>query len=256
MRTNVIVMFGVVAAVPAAAVADPKVTVVYETGPAYVAQNEGRYGADGTPFDAEVVGQQRNLLRAERTSVEVAQGRHRVIALYAPFSIETRVRLAEALTFRDVTFVEGTVVDHLYRFDGFRGSYLYRVMDGCLDLDVGASVQIRNADVAFTSVDGGQYSNQDDIGFVPALKVRATYQPEKAWAMVEADALSTFGLVGDTEGGLYDVALAAGYPIHPRVDVYASLRLLGGGAKVPDQEFRNWANFASASIGARVAIGR
>lgn len=254
MRSS-IVSLAFLLVVPVHAAADPTITVVHETGPAYVVQNEGRYGADGTPFDAERVGQQRNLVRVERTSVELSQGRHRVIALYAPLTIATRVRLAEALTFRDVTFAPGTVLDHTYRFDGFRGSYLYRVLDGCLDLELGASLQIRNADVAFTSADGTQYSNQDDIGFVPALKVRATYQPEKAWAMLEADGLSTFGLAGDTTGGLYDVAVAVGYPVYRRLDVYASLRLLGGGAKVPDQDFRNWANFASAQIGARVTFG-
>ena len=70
----------------------------------------------------------------------------------------------------------------------------------------------------------------------------------------EVDASSTFGLVGDTSGGLYDVALAVGYPVRRDVDVYANLRLLGGGAEVPAQAIDNWANFVSAAIGVRLTL--
>ena len=52
------------AAAPAAA--SPEVRLVYETGPTYIAQNDGRYGEDGTSYDADTVGQQDNLVRGER----------------------------------------------------------------------------------------------------------------------------------------------------------------------------------------------
>jgi hypothetical protein len=242
-------------AAPATAAASPSVRLSYETGPAYVLQNDGRYGADGTSFDAGDVGQQDILLVTERTSVELATGRHRVLALYAPFLVDTRVTLADELVFRDVTFAAGTVVDHRYRFDGFRGSYLYQVVDGTIGVELGASLQIRSAQVAFTSVDGSLRDQQPDIGLVPALKARLTYEFGAAWAALEADGLSTFGLVGDTRGAIYDVALIAGYAVHDDIDVFADVRLLGGGAEVPDQAIDNWANFVSASLGVRVELG-
>ena len=47
------------------------------------------------------------------------------------------------------------MVDHRYLFDGYRASYLFRLVDGeRLQWDVGASVQIRNALVGLGAVDG------------------------------------------------------------------------------------------------------
>ena len=240
---------------PGAAAADPRLILSYETGPAYVAQNDGRYGAAGTPYEAGDVGQQDTLARVERSAVELVLGRHRVIALYAPFLLETRVALADELRFRDTLFPTGTVVDHRYRFDGLRASYLYHVVGGRLGVELGGSLQIRNADVAFTSVDGRLRGDQSDIGLVPALKARLRYSPGRAWAMLEADGLSTFGLVGDTSGGLYDVALIGGYAIRPDVSIYGNVRLLGGGAEVPAQQIDNWGNYVSASLGLRFQLG-
>lgn len=237
------------------AAASPEVSLRFEAGPAYIAQNDGRYGDAGTAYDAGDVGQQKNLVIAERTSLELASGRHRAILLYAPFMVTTRVTLADELRFRDTTFPAGTAVDHRYLFDGYRASYLYRVRPGALSIDLGASLQIRNADVAFTSVDGALHAAQDDIGLVGALKARLRYQATAGrWAEVEADALSTFGLAGDTSGGIYDVALAAGQRLADDLDLILTARLLGGGAEVPSQQIDNWANFVSAAVGFRLRL--
>lgn len=243
------------AALGAPAHAGPEVTLGYEVGPAYIAQNDGRYGEDGTAYDAGDVGQQKNLVVAERASLELASGRHRAILLYAPFAVTTRVTLAEDLQFRDTRFAAGTVVDHRYLFDGYRASYLYRAREGQLSLDVGASLQIRNADVAFTSVNGALHASQDDIGVVGALKARLRYQATaERWAELEADALSTFGLAGDVSGGIYDVAVSAGQQLGDRLELVLTARLLGGGAEVPDQQIDNWANFVSAAVGVRIRL--
>lgn len=242
---------------PVAATASPRVILGYESGPAYVAQNDGRYGEAGTSYEAGDVGQQDTLVVTQRASVELRSGRHALVALYAPFELKTRVALPEDLQFRDEMFVAGTVVDHRYVFDGFRLSYLYGVLSrGGWQLETGASLQIRSALVAFTSVDGMQHAAQTNIGPVGALKLRATYQPgAKTWGRLEADALSTFGLVGDTSGAIYDVALSAGRPVRRGVDAYVTLRLLGGGAEVPSQAIDNWGNYLSASAGVQVELG-
>lgn len=243
--------------VPVAAAASPRVILGYESGPAYVAQNDGRYGEAGTPYGAGDVGQQDTLVVTQRASVELKSGRHALVALYAPFELTTRVALPEDLQFRDQMFTAGTVVDHRYVFDGFRMSYLFDVLPkSAWQLEVGASLQIRSALVAFTSVDGMQHAAQTDIGPVGALKLRATYQAsETMWGRLEADGLSTFGLLGDTSGGIYDVALSAGRSVRGGVDAYVTLRLLGGGAEVPAQAIDNWGNYVSASAGVRVELG-
>lgn len=251
-----LIVFAVLLA-PSVAAASPQVILGHEAGPAYVAQNDGRYGVDGTPYDAGDVGQQDTLAITRRTTIEVRTGRHAIVALYAPFALDTRVTLADDLQFRDERFTAGTVVDHRYVFDGFRLSYLYGVVpDGAWRLEAGGSLQVRSALVAFGSADGAQYAAQSDIGLVGALKLRLTHQPgDTWWGRVEADALSTFGLLGDTSGAIYDVAVSTGYPVRRGVDAYLTLRLLGGGAEVPDQAIDNWGNYVSAAAGLSVELG-
>jgi hypothetical protein len=231
-------------------------TLVYETGPSYIIQNDGEYGATGTRYNADDVGQRDNLVVTSRTSLEFARGRHTFILLYAPFEVRTQVELDTDLQFRDELFTTGTVVDHRYLFDGYRASYLYRVLETpSLALEVGGSLQIRSADVAFTSADGTRRSHESDIGLVGAAKVRLWWHPtpEGPWAGLEADGFSTFGL-SSVKGAIYDTQLMVGYPVVRGLDLYLGARLLGGGADVPSQEIYNWGNFVSFTAGARVGI--
>jgi len=236
-----------------------RATLHYETGPAYIAQNDGEYGANGTRYDADDVGQRENLLLSRRASLELTRGRHTAILLYAPFEATTQVALGRDLQFRDTRFLAGTVVEHRYLFDGYRGSYLYRLLDkGSLTLEVGGSLQIRNAEVAFRSLDGAQRSAENDIGLVGAAKARLGYRPtvDGWWSSLEADGFSTFGLVPGVRGAIYDVQLAAGHPVANGIDVVFGARLLGGGAKVDDRDIYNWANFVSFTAGVRVSLDR
>ena len=232
-------------------------TLVYETGPSAVLQNDGEYGEDGTRYDAADVAQQDNLVRTSRTSVELAIGRHTLILLHAPFELRTQVELARDLRFREQTFLAGTVVDHRYLFEGYRASYLCRVAGGNrLALELGGSVQIRNAEVAFAAADGSQRADEDDIGVVVAAKARLWWRPtrDRLWAALEADGFSTFGLVSNVKGAIYDTQLMLGYDVGRGVDLFLGARLLGGGADVASKDIYNWANFLSFTAGARIAL--
>lgn len=230
----------------------------YEVGPLAILQNDGRYGPEGTDYDANDVGQRENLLVGQRASLTLGLGqRHSVILLYAPLFASTRVTLDQDLQFNDQLFAEDTVVDHDYLFDGYRISYLYGLLRGSLDLDVGASLQVRNAAVKFTTADGQLFAQETDIGLVPALKLRLRYSPfdGSPYAELEADGLSAFGLT-EGEGALYDVALGLGLPIADSADLVLRARLLGGGAEVVSRDIYNWGNFASLSAGLRVRLDR
>lgn len=233
-----------------------KPTLVYETGPSYVLQNDGEYGAGGTRYHAADVGQQDNLVRTSRTSLELAIGRHTFILLYAPFELQTEVTLSKDLQFRDELFTAGTVVDHRYLFEGYRASYLYRAIDRpTLSLELGGSVQIRNAAVAFAAADGSRHAVQNDIGVVGAAKVRLAYRPgAPLWSALEVDAFSTFGLVSGVKGAIYDAQLSVGHPIGRGIDLFLGARLLGGGADVASKQIYNWANFLAFTVGARIAL--
>lgn len=227
--------------------------VDYEVGPLRVFQNDGRYGAGGTSYTAQEVGQQRNLVPAQRLSLEWrAFERHSLVLLYAPLDVTTRAVLTRDLTFRDATFTQGSTVDHRYLFDGYRASYLFRaVKSSSWTGDVGASLQVRNAAVSFTDVDRGTYAVETDIGLVYALKGRVRYDsPWGLWAAAELDAISTFGAFG-VGGALIDGSLTLGVPLRPDADFFFRLRYVGGGADVPRRDLYNWAHLGSATIGVR-----
>lgn len=240
---------------PATAPALTGAVIDVEAGPLYVARNEGDYGAEGTFFDEGDVGQQDTLFLATRVSAELGLGeRHTLVLLYAPLALETRVRLREELRFDGTTFAAGTVVDHRYRFDGYRASYLYRLLGGGrFRLEGGGSLQIRSAEVAFSGASGTPYAERPDIGFVPALKVRATWDPGPAYLTLDADGLSSFG-AGDAGGALYDAALWLGVPVADPLDLVFRVRLYGGGADVGSQDLYNWAHFVSGTVGLRVDL--
>jgi len=102
---------------------------------------------------------------------------------------------------------------------------------GPIAVEAGGSLRVRNAEVAFASLDGAQRAAENDIGLVFAAKARLWYRPAANtwWAALEAGAFSTFGLVPGVRGAIYDVQLAAGYPVANGIDVVFGARLLGGG---------------------------
>ena len=261
MRTlHVLATLGCVMTGGAAAAEAParglRATLVYETGPSYILQNDGEYGADGTRYGADDVGQQDNLVRTSRTSLELAHGRHALILLYAPVAVATEVELARDLQFRDEAFLAGTLVEHRYLFDGYRASYLYTLRGGPLTFEVGGSLQIRNAAVTFTATSLQQRATETDIGLVPALKARLWWRPRAAgvWAALEADGFSTFGLVSGVRGAIYDAQLMLGAPVGRGIEFVLGARLLGGGADVASRDLYNWANFLQVTAGARITL--
>ncbi len=227
----------------------------HESGVLAILQNDGRYGAQGTEYTARDTNQRKNLFIGSRLSLELGRGRHTAVLLYAPLDVTTRATLSRDLQFRDALFAADTPVDHRYLFDGYRASYLYQLTGMPVAVEIGGSVQIRNAKVAFSAIDGSTYAEESDIGVVGALKVRARYRARSGlYALLDADGLSTFGLLGDTEGGIYDVALTLGLPVFDAADVLLRFRALGGGATVPDREIENWAHFISFTAGIRIDL--
>jgi len=232
-----------------------KAVVDYEAGVLAILQNDGRYGSNGTEFTARDTNQRDNLWIASRLSLELEWGRQLLVLLYAPLDVTTGVTLDRDLQFRDRLFESGSAVEHRYLFDGYRASYAYRLGGGQLSMWLGATLQIRNAKVAFAAADGSAYVDESDIGLVPAIKLRLRYQPTpRVYAMVDADGLSTFGLAGDTDGGIYDVGLTWGLPVTRALDLVLRVRLVGGGATVPARDLKNWANFLFVVAGFRLDL--
>jgi hypothetical protein len=229
--------------------------VDFEVGGAYLFQNDGRYGANGSSYTAAEVGQQRNLAVALRLAIEARIARHTIIATWAPLDLTTRATLTRDLTFQTTTFSDKTVVDHRYLFDGYRLSYLFSFLQTSrFTLGGGASLQVRNASVEFRTVDASPavFAVERDIGLVGALKLRARFDAGVLYAQADVDFFNTFGL--GLPAGIHDVALTLGVPVVTGLDLLLRVRLVGGGANVPSRDIYNWGNFGFALLGLRVDL--
>lgn len=222
-----------------------------EVGPVWLGQNDGRYGSQGTPYTARTVGQDQTLFLSQRLTGEARWGEvHRLILLIAPLDVTTRTRLDRDLRFRDTVFPAGTVVDSRYLFDGFRLSYLREVSrwEGGA-WEVGASAQIRNAEVSFADVAGTRYEAERDIGFVPILKTRYRQNlPTGGTFVLDLDALGAAG-VPQFQGGIVDGAASLHLPVTRDLETFLRIRYLSGGATVPDRNIQNWGQYLTLATG-------
>jgi hypothetical protein len=243
------VLLGVAGLAPAAAQdAEPFIQVIprAEFGALAILKHLYQSGSSGTLFNYVTQGGQDTLFPYQRYSVDVVlAGRHRVTFLYQPFTLNTQT-VADRngtngglpIVIDDASFAPGTLMDLKYGFDFWRASYLYdfaRSPDTILG--VGLSLQVRNASIVFSAVDGSDRAVQQNIGPVPILKVRAAHQFSERFGLdFEADgfyASSAFfnGSGRAFTGWVWDASLSAATTLAPGARAYLVVRSIGGGAE-------------------------
>jgi hypothetical protein len=229
-----------------------------------------QYGKNGTDFDYLDEGAQDVLFLFGRLSAELElAGRHTIVLLYQPLDLRTKTRLRRDVLIDELLFPAQTALDLRYGFDFYRLSYLYDLCDWPEnELSVGASLQVRNATITFTSGDGALRRSKTDLGPVPALKFRIRHSfGGDAWIGGEADFMYApvkyiNGGDSDVEGAIFDVSVRAGVPVFNAADVFINLRYLGGGASgtssddqsVGDGYVSNWLHFLTLSLGAELSL--
>jgi hypothetical protein len=236
----------------------------YELGFVGVLQNTIQFGSNGTKIDYINDGGEDILLPFERYTAEVRMNeRHNVIVLYQPLEVVTRALLTRDLIVDDLTFPQGTGVEFKYGFSFWRISYLYDFLsDPEKELAIGASFQVRNASIQFSSLDGQLFRTNQNIGPVPILKFRTRLPFGRTmWWGSEVDGFYANGkyITGskaDFVGAIYDLSLRMGFRLN-YVDPYLNLRFVGGGARgtqdTPDQPgdgfTDNWLHTFSLTVG-------
>lgn len=223
-------------------------------------------GSNGTEIDYVEDGRQDNLYAWTRFQAEASwRSRHIVAFLYQPLDLSTQAVLSRDLVIEGLTFPQGTPVDFRYGFPFYRASYLYNFLRAPGDeLSVGASLQLRNATLSFTSADGELRRVNDDIGPVPLLKFRARKGFDSGYFVgTELDGIYVSGryVSGSTNdfiGSLLDLSLFAGAEVSPSADVFLNVRFLAGGARgveensdsrLDDGFTRNWLYTLTVSLG-------
>jgi hypothetical protein len=226
-----------------------------------------QFGNNGTYFDYVDEGGQDVLFGFQRLSAdfEFAE-QHHAIFLYQPLRLETRVRLRRDVTVNEATFQEGETVDLLFSFPFYRASYLYDFLDDPeREVAIGASLQLRNATITFTSADGSTYRANRDVGPVPIIKFRGRtpLADSSFWFEFEADGFYApiryiNGGDSDVEGAIVDASARLGRSFGGGLSGFVNARYLaGGGEGTSDDEtdqpgggyVKNWLHFATISLG-------
>jgi hypothetical protein len=218
----------------------------------------------GTLFDYRSEGGQDLLFRFERFSVDVSiREKNELTLLYQPLELVENVVLARDVTQDNILFPAQTDIEARYSFPFWRGSYLRKIRDTeRSQISLGGSMQIRNANISFRSLDGELLQSNRDVGPVPLLKLKTkNYLSNDLWIATETDGIYApikylNGDDVDVVGALLDTSVRLGLDFDGDAQAFLNLRYLGGGAEgtgdaqgTGDGFVKNWLNFFTVSLG-------
>lgn len=194
--------------------------------------------------------------------------RHTFALLYQPLDFQSVVAPEQDLVVGTETFPAGEALNFRYGFPFYRGTWLYDLSDkNDVELAIGVGLQIRNANIVYTAVDGSRSVSSRNIGPVPLLAARArTPLTGKAWLATElqgfyAPIAYVNGSDTDVIGAIADGSVKVGLSGPRGAEGFLALRIIGGGAVgtsdnpdpfTGDGYTRNWITFGSLSLGARL----
>jgi hypothetical protein len=242
-----------------------KLEATFEMGFVGVLHHKIQFSRVGDYFDYVKEGGQELLYPYMRLGAGIRLfDRHNILFVYQPLQLKTASTLKRDVTQGDTTFAAGTPMEFLYGFDFYRISYTYDIFKAPRhELSFGLSLQIRDANIEFTSTDGTQRYTTKNLGPVPVIKIRGRYQFRNGLFLGgEVDgfwASSKFanGSSRDFEGAIIDTSLKLGLKVYREAEVFLNLRYIAGGAlgsssSVPgpdDGYTRNWIHLMSLSLG-------
>ena len=242
-----------------------RVRAFAELGTVAVLFHRIQFSRDGTEFDYVREGGQNTLQPFARVSAEAEIFKHHsFVLLYQPLDLRSTAVLTRDVTIDGGVFAAGSSLDLRYGFDFYRFSYLYDFFaDPDLEVAIGISLQIRNANIGFTATDGSLRRTNENIGPVPVLKARARYTFKNGVFLgLEVDGFWASGRIitgstNDFEGAILDAAIRAGVQLTPWAELFLNWRTIGGGARGTEENSpgpgdgytNNWLWTSSLSLG-------
>ncbi len=227
-----------------------------------------QFGKDGSQFDYVEEGGQNNLFPFLRFDASLDIGkRHTVRFLYQPLDLRAEVTAERDLRIDGVDFAKGTPLDVRYGFSFVRGTWLFDLMpDPRREASLGLALQIRNATIIWSAVDGSQRVDERNIGPVPLLAGRLRLPlGNRVWFGAEATGFYApikylNGGSVDVEGAILDASLRSGIALNHGIDPFVSLRYVGGGSSGTSKDGDgdgdgyndNWLHFMALSLGVQL----
>jgi hypothetical protein len=225
-----------------------------------------QFGRDGSVFDYVEEGGQNNLFPFLRFDASFDIGKRNTVRfLYQPLDLRSEVTAARDLRIDGVDFAKGTPMDLRYGFSFVRGTWLFDLMpDQRREASLGLALQIRNAAISWTAVDGSQRVDERNVGPVPLLAGRLRL-PVTGRFYMGAEATGFYAPIKylnggsvDVEGAILDASLRGGLTLQQGVDTFVSLRYVGGGSSGTGKDSDgdgyndNWLHFMVLSLGAQL----
>ncbi len=225
-----------------------------------------QFGHSGTKFDYVADGAQNVLFPVLRFDAGLDVGKRETFSLlYQPLDLRTEVVLHQDILVDTVTFQAGEPVDLRYGFSFWRATWLHELLPAPeREFSIGLALQLRDANISFTSADGTKRFVEHDVGPVPALAARLRLPVGKA-GFVGAEATGIYAPIKylngsnvDVVGALLDTSVRGGFALPHGTDVFLCARYIGGGAEgtaknseaFGDGYTANWLHFATLSLGA------
>jgi len=200
-------------------------SVDVETGVAYNGYNDVRIpGNTGTRLSLsdELESDGTGFLRV-RLAVALGQ-RHRLSFLVAPLRFEGSGSIDRDVDYNGVRFPAGEPLSSRYRFDSYRVTYSYALIDSDrLRFDIGFTAKVRDASIKIESED--MSSEKTNTGFVPLINFALDWSfASRVGLLLQGDALAA------PQGRAEDVLLAVYANPADRLRLRLGYRILEGGA--------------------------
>ncbi len=178
-----------------------------------------------------------------RLSVTFSE-RHTISLLVAPLTLDAAGVLPKDVNFQGVLFPAGNDAEGVYRFDSYRLTYRYTlVQNEDLSFGIGFTAKIRDAEITLKGA--GLESQKLNTGFVPLLNLHLVWHwSEHLGLLAEADALAS------GYGRAEDVGIFLMYKFSDNMRLKAGYRLVEGGADV--DEVYNFAFLSYLAAGLQI----
>ena len=195
-----------------------------ESGGAFSSYNDVRIPGDtGTLFSIQDLGNNLSLFLRLRATWEI-NGDHSLALTAAPLRLDASGFLDQAVNFAGKTFAQGDLVDADYRFDTYRFTWRYTLLDKPdWIVKIGLTGLLRDAAISLRS--GTTFAESKNTGFVPLISFRVQWFVGDGFSLLlDGDALAA------PQGRAEDVLLALQYSIGGRYLFHAGWRFIEGGA--------------------------
>lgn len=220
--------------------------VEVEAGPVWQTKNDARVpGTTGTDVDfLDLIGN--GPFPYGRITFDWRISRkHGLRALVAPLEISGTGVLPQTTSFNNVVFDPGVPTKATYRFNSYRLTYRYFLVDRSKwTVTVGVTVKIRDALTRLEQA--GKCSTKSDLGVVPLLHADAAWRFAPRWTLY-----GNFDGWAVSQGRAFDLALKLYYDLSDRWSVGLGYRTIEGGADVDSVYTFAWFHQALVTVAFR-----